>query len=143
MINKIKISEADLYNCEGFMHEIELCDKLNSELAYLLRGKDKDFITLKDLTEVEPSELTCGLHPERVPHPEERFTKSEVNKIIKYLKWYDLSLKNMVSPRDVNKFGDTISESNLDYEDGHIASPEIEAQAEKVLEDLQGFDPKH
>lgn len=145
-MKKVKISEANLYNCEGFMHDIALCDKLNNELAFLLRGRDNDFITLKDLTEIEPRELTCGLHPEKIPQADEVFKKSEVNKIVEYLSWFDLTLKNMVLAHDTVN-GETVQESNLDYElqSNGIVDKEQEAldkAAETTYEITKEFEPE-
>ena len=42
-----------------------------------------------------------------------------------------------------NSRGERVTDSNLDYENHDYAAPEIEAAAEKVLEDLQDFEPKH
>ena len=45
----IKVSEANLYNCEGFMFETELVDKLNS----FFKHKNELGMTLKELAEIE------------------------------------------------------------------------------------------
>tara|TARA_Y100000389_G_scaffold164997_1_gene168962 strand:+ start:1196 stop:1645 length:450 start_codon:yes stop_codon:yes gene_type:complete len=145
-MKKVKISEANLYNCEGFMHDIKLCDKLNNELAFLLRGRDNDFITLKDLTEIEPHELTCGLHPEKIPQADEVFLKYEINKIVKYLNWFDLTLKNMVLAHDTVN-GETVQKSNLDYElesNGEVDTEQeaLDQEAEINYEITKDFEPE-
>ena len=68
----IKVSEANLYNCEGFMFETELVDKLNS----FFKHKNELGMTLKELAEIEPRNysLTFGKDQEPI------FTKSEIKK---------------------------------------------------------------
>ena len=137
-MKKIKISEAHLRNCEGFMHEPYLVQRLEK----FFKPKKRKSLTLKDLTQLTPHDI---ITKENVKGDEMEFSKAEVNRIIKYLGWFDLSLANMVMAHSVNDLGETIQQTNLDYEtgDGDIAHPDIEAQAEKVLEDLQDFEPKH
>lgn len=136
-MKKIKISEAYLRNCEGFMHEPFLVSKLDK----FFKPKKRKSLTLKDLTQLTPHELIAPTHKDGDPE----FSKAEVNRIIKYLGWFDLTLADMVMARTVNDLGETVQQTNLDYEtsDGDIAHPDIEAQAEKVFEDLQDFEPKH
>ena len=136
-MKKIKISEAYLRNCEGFMHEVQLVSKLDK----FFKPKKRKSLTLKDLTQLTPHELMAPTHKDGDPE----FSKAEVNRIIKYLGWFNLTLADMVLAKTVNDLGEVIQHTNLDYEtgDGDIAHPEIEAQAEKVLEDLQDFEPKH
>ena len=136
-MKKIKISEAYLRNCEGFMHEPFLVSRLDK----FFKPKKRKSLTLKDLTQLTPHELMAPTDKDGDPE----FSKAEVNRIIKYLGWFDLTLADMVMARTVNDLGEVVQHTNLDYEleDGNIAPAEIEAQAEKALQDLEGFEPKH
>jgi len=135
-MNKVKISEAFLRNCEGFMFEEELLDKIDT----YLKPDHKYGMTLKGLTNVSPRDFTATLGD-----GSPIFTRAEINKVIKLLGYFDLTLKDMVRHDYDNRGNKVEGYNNLDYEesDGEIAHPEIEAQAEKVLEDLQNFEPKH
>ena len=135
-MNKVKISEAFLRNCEGFMFEEELLDKIDT----YLKPDHKYGMTLKGLTNVSPRDFTATLGD-----GSPIFTRAEVNKVIKLLGYFDLTLKDMVRHDYDNRGNKVEGYNNLDYEssDGEIAHPEIEAQAEKVFEDLQDFEPKH
>ena len=136
MKNKIKISEAFLRNCEGFMFEDVLLDKIDT----YLKPDHKHGMTLAGLTKVSPRDFTATLG-DGTPI----FTRAEVNRVIKLLGNFELTLKNMVCHNYDHRGNLCEGHNNLDYEssDGDIAHPEIEAQAEKVLEDLQDFEPKH
>ena len=133
MIDKVKISQAFLRNCEGFMFEKTILDKIDT----YLKPDNELGMTLKGLSQVSPRDLTMNLGEEGPI-----FTRGEVNKIIDLLGKFDLTLKNMVR-HDYNSRGEKCSGyNNVDYEDGHIASPEIEAAAEKVWEDVKDFGPE-
>lgn len=132
-MNVIKISEAFLRNCEGFMFEEVLLDKIDT----YLKPDNKLGMTLKGLTQVSPRDFTATLGD-----GSPIFTKAEVNKVIRLLGYFDLTLKNMVR-HDYNSRGEKCSGyNNLDYEDGHVATPELEAEAEKVWEDVKDFSPE-
>ena len=132
-MNVIKISEAFLRNCEGFMFEEVLLDKIDT----YLKPDNKLGMTLKGLTQVSPRDFTATLGD-----GSPIFTKAEVNKVIKLLGNFDLTLKDMVRHDYDNRGNKVEGYNNLDYEDGHIASPEIEAAAEKVWEDVKDFGPE-
>tara|TARA_Y100000004_G_C8927758_1_gene418420 strand:+ start:226 stop:648 length:423 start_codon:yes stop_codon:yes gene_type:complete len=135
-MNKVKISRAFLRNCEGFMFEEELLDKIDT----YLKPDHKYGMTLKGLTNVSPRDFTATLGD-----GSPIFTRSEVNKIIKLLGYFDLTLKDMVRHDYDNRGNKVEGYNNLDYEeleyDSPPASPEIEKAAEKVLEDLKDFEP--
>jgi len=134
MKNKIKISEAFLRNCEGFMFEEVLLDKIDT----FLKPDHKYGMTLKGLTQVSPRDFTATLGDGSPV-----FTKAEVNKVIKLLGNFDLNLKNMVC-HDYDSRGERCEGfNNLDYESNDVyqADPQIEAQAEKVFEDIKNFEP--
>ena len=134
MKNKIKISEAFLRNCEGFMHEVHLVFKLEK----FFTSKKKKSLTLKDLTQLSPNDIMGPRDKDGNPE----FSKAEVNRIIKYLGWFNLTLADMVLAKTVNDLGEVIQHTNLDYEnDIPYASPEIEAEAVKVFEDVKNFEP--
>ena len=87
MKNKIKLSQAFLRNCEGFMFEEILLDKIDS----FLKPDHKYGMTLKGLTQVSPRDFTAVLGDGSPV-----FTRAEVNKVIKLLGNFELTLKNMV-----------------------------------------------
>ena len=84
---RIKIKDANLYNCEGFMTDIELVDKINDTFK-----EDTEFgMTLAGLIEIAPRDFFLPVQGGEI-----LFTKAEVNKVIKYLNAFDLTLKEMV-----------------------------------------------
>ena len=84
---QIKIKDANLYNCEGFMTDIELVDKINDTFK-----EDTEFgMTLAGLIEIAPRDFFSPAQGGEI-----LFTKVEVNKVIKYLNAFDLTLKEMV-----------------------------------------------
>jgi len=133
MKNKIKLSQAFLRNCEGFMFEEILLDKIDS----FLKPDHKYGMTLKGLTQVSPRDFTAVLGDGSPV-----FTRAEVNKVIKLLGNFELTLKNMVCHNYDSRGELCDGHNNLDYEnDIPHASPEIEAAAEKVFEDIKNFEP--
>lgn len=134
----IKVSEANLYNCEGFMFETELVDKLNS----FFKHKNELGMTLKELAEIEPRNysLTFGKDQEPI------FTKSEIKKIIKLLSWFDLTPKNMAKCDVVDQEGNKRQHSNVDHELYHdLPDQEQEAldkAAETTYEITKEFEPE-
>lgn len=132
-MNKIKISEAFLRNCEGFIFEKTILDKIDT----YLKPDNELGMTLKGLSEVSPRDLTMELGDEGPI-----FTRGEINKIIDLLGNFELTLKNMVCHNYDSRGNKCEGHNNLDYEDGHIASEEIEAAAEKVWEDVKDFGPE-
>jgi hypothetical protein len=133
MKNKIKMNEAFLRNCEGFMFEEVLLDKIET----FLKPDNKYGMTLKGLTQVSPRDFTAVLGDGSPV-----FTRAEVNKVIKLLGNFELTLKNMVCHNYDGRGELCEGHNNLDYEDDvPYASKEIEAAATKVYEDLKDFEP--
>ena len=94
-------------------------------------------MTLKGLTQVSPRDFTAVLGDGSPV-----FTRAEVNKVIKLLGNFELTLKNMVCHNYDSRGELCDGHNNLDYEnDIPHASPEIEAAAEKVFEDIKNFEP--
>ena len=137
-MKKVKISEANLYNCEGFMFEIDLVDKLNT----FFKHKGQFGMTLKELSEIQPRDLTCKLGKDQEP----LFAKAEVRKIIKFLSWFDLELKNMATCDVVDQEGNKRQHSNVDLElDYNLPDKEQEAldkAAETTYEITKEFEPE-
>ena len=78
---KIKIKDANLYNCEGFMADMELVDKINNSFK-----NDTEFgMTLAGLIEVAPRDFFSPMGDGEI-----MFTKSEMDKVIKYLDAFGL-----------------------------------------------------
>ena len=134
MNNKIKISEASLRNCEGFMFEDILLDKIDT----YLKPDHVHGMTLQGLTKVSPRDFTAVLGDGAAA-----FSRAEINRVIKLLGNFDLTLKNMVCHDYDNKGERCGGFNNLDYElnDMSIADPKIEAEAEKAFEDIKNFEP--
>ena len=107
---KIKTKDANLYNCEGFMTDIELVDKINNTFK-----NDTDLgMTLAGLVEISPRDFFMP-----VGGGEIIFTKSEVDKVIKYLNAFGLTLNQMViANKSKRYYGEVrqIQETNLELE---------------------------
>ena len=90
---KIKIKDANLYNCEGFMTDIELVDKINTVFKTGVKedGEVVTGMTLDGLIKIEPRDFYTA-----VKEGETLFTKAEMAKIIKYLSAFGLTLNQMV-----------------------------------------------
>ena len=109
---QIKIKDANLYNCEGFMTDIELVDKINDTFK-----EDTEFgMTLAGLIEIAPRDFFLPVQGGEI-----LFTKAEVNKVIKYLNAFDLTLKEMVRTNKYKRVYGTeesvlIEKTNLELE---------------------------
>ena len=133
MTNKIKLNEAFLRNCEGFMFEDILLDKIET----FLKPDNEYGMTLKGLAQISPRDFTAVLGD-----GSPTFTKTEVNKVIKLLSNFELTLKNMVCHNYDGRGRLCEGHNNLDYEDDIPYAPlEIEAAAEKVYEDVKNLEP--
>jgi len=97
---KIKIKDANLYNCEGFMTDIELVDKINT----VFKTDTEVGMTLHGLTQVAPRDFFAST----MGDGEGFFTKAEMARVIKYLYTFDLTLNNMVV---ANKYKTAYGES--------------------------------
>ena len=135
---KIKIKDANLYNCEGFMTDMELVDKINHCFK-----KDTEFgMTLAGLIEVPPRDFfsTSG-------NGEIMFTKPEVNRVIKYLDAFGLSLNYMVRANKSKRYHEEIRQiqvTNLESTPPCIEQGRepTEAEADEALEEVKAFEKK-
>src|SRR5210317_973685 len=130
----IKANKAYLHNCEGFMYETELVEKINNHFETPKKG-----MTLDGLASLEPRDFFT----ESKKNPGGYwFTPQEVKKIIKLLGEFGYTLQNMAF---TNKYayGQLTSRSNVDWGDDEVptAPKEIEDAATKVYEDLKDFEP--
>ena len=137
---KIKTKDANLYNCEGFMTDIELVDKINNTFK-----NDTDIgMTLDGLTKIEPRDFYTA-----VKEGETLFTKAEMAKIIKYLSAFDLTLNKMVTTNKYKRLLYSeepvlIEKTNIEVDE----KPKVEygreptdAEVDKAFEDAEAFQP--
>ena len=136
---KIKIKDANLYNCEGFMTDIELVDKINNTFK-----NDTDLgMTLAGLIEISPRDFFMP-----VGGGEIIFTKSEVNKVIKYLNAFGLTLNQMViANKSKRYYGEVrqIQETNLELEKKpttEYGRKPTDAEVDKAFEEAEAFQKK-
>jgi hypothetical protein len=135
---QIKIKDANLYNCEGFMTDIELVDKINDTFK-----EDTEFgMTLAGLIEIAPRDFFLPVQGGEI-----LFTKAEVNKVIKYLNAFDLTLKEMVRTNKYKRVYGTeesvlIEKTNLELE----KKPTVEygrepadAEVDQAFEEAEAF----
>jgi hypothetical protein len=135
---QIKIKDANLYNCEGFMTDIELVDKINDTFK-----EDTEFgMTLAGLIEIAPRDFFSPAQGGEI-----LFTKVEVNKVIKYLNAFDLTLKEMVRTNKYKRVYGTeesvlIEKTNLELE----KKPTVEygrepadAEVDQAFEEAEAF----
>ena len=111
---KIKIKDANLYNCEGFMTDIELVDKINNTF----KNDTELGMTLAGLIEISPRDFFLPVQGGEI-----LFTKAEVDKVIKYLNAFGLTLNQMViANKSKRYYGEVrqIQVTNLDTEESHV-----------------------
>ena len=111
---KIKTKDANLYNCEGFMTDIELVDKINNTF----KNDTELGMTLAGLIEISPRDFFL---PGR--GGEILFTKGEVNRVIKYLNAFGLTLNQMVIANKSKRYYDEVRQiqvTNLDTEKSRV-----------------------
>jgi hypothetical protein len=96
---------------------------------------------LCDLSQLEPTDLFIT-----DDDGNQVFSKSEINKIIKLLGYYDLTLTNLVKHDYYDNLGNLVKACNLDYEDLDFdspkASPDIEKAAEIDYEITKDLEPE-
>ena len=127
----IKANKAYLQNCEEFMYEVELIEKINNHFETTKKG-----MTLDGLTNLEPKDFFWAGKDNVY-----RFTKEDLKKILKLLGTFGYSLKNMACSNKY-RWGQLTSKSNVDWGDETSVAPkEIEDAAEKVFEDIKNFEP--
>ena len=111
---KIKTKDANLYNCEGFMTDIELVDKINNTF----KNDTELGMTLDGLTKIQPRDFYTA-----VKEGETLFTKTEMARIIKYLSAFGLTLNQMViANKSKRYYGEVrqIQVTNLDTEESRV-----------------------
>jgi len=131
----IKANKAYLHNCEGFMYETELVEKINNHFETPKKG-----MTLDGLASLEPRDFFM----ESKKNPGGYwFTPPEVKKIIKLLGEFGYTLNNMAY---TNKYayGQLTSRSNVDWGDDEVptAPKEIEEAAEIDYEITKDLEPE-
>ena len=134
---QIKTKDANLYKCEGFMTDMELVDKINNSFK-----NDTEFgMTLAGLIEVAPRDFFSPIGEGEI-----MFTKSEVDKVIKYLDALDLTLNNMVV---ANKYKTAYGESrqiqvtNLDVQPSvTYGRHPTDAEVDQAFEEAEAFQKK-
>ena len=112
---KIKAKDANLYNCEGFMTDIELVDKINNTF----KNDTEIGMTLDGLTKIQPRDFYTA-----VKEGETLFTKAEMAKIIKYLSAFGLTLNQMVIANKSKRYYGEVRQvqvTNLDTEVPKVA----------------------
>ena len=134
---QIKTKDANLYNCEGFMTDMELVDKINNSFK-----NDTEFgMTLAGLIEVAPRDFFSPMGDGEI-----MFTKSEVDKVIKYLDAFGLSLNQMVrankSKRAVGEVRQ-IQVTNLDVQPSvTYGRHPTDAEVDQAFEEAEAFQKK-
>ena len=111
---KIKTKDANLYNCEGFMTDIELVDKINNTF----KNDTELGMTLAGLIEISPRDFFLPVPNGEGAHTSV-FTKAEVDRVIKYLNAFGLTLNQMViANKSKRYYGEVrqIQTTNLDTE---------------------------
>ena len=134
---KIKIKDANLYNCEGFMTDMELVDKINNSFK-----NDTEFgMTLAGLIEVAPRDFFTPMGDREI-----LFTRSEVEKVIKYLDAFGLSLNQMVRANKSKRHNGEVRQiqaTNLDTEPAMTYGYKpTDAELDKVVEENEAFQKK-
>ena len=134
---KIKIKDANLYNCEGFMTDMELVDKINDTF----KNDTELGMTLAGLIEVAPRDFFTSMGDREI-----LFTRSEVEKVIKYLDAFGLSLNQMVRANKSKRHNGEVRQTqvtNLDTEPamtyGYKPS---DAELDKAVEENEAFQKK-
>ena len=130
---KIKTKDANLYNCEGFMTDIELVDKINNTF----KNDTEVGMTLEGLTKIQPRDFYTA-----VKEGETLFTKAEMNKIIKYLNAFGLTLNNLVIANKCKmEYGEMrqIQTTNLDTEVPKVAigREPTDAEVDQAFEEAE------
>ncbi len=129
----IKANKAYLHNCEGFMYETKLVEKINNHFETPKKG-----MTLDGLASLEPRDFFT----ESKKNPGTGwFTPQEVKKIIKLLSEFGYTLQNMAYTNKY-RYGQLVENTNVDWGDEiSVAPKEIEEAATKVFEDIKNFEP--
>jgi len=145
---KIKIKDANLYNCEGFMTDIELVDKINTvfktDNSHNTKGDGESItgMTLEGLIKIEPRDFYTA-----VKEGETLFTKAEMAKIIKYLNAFGLTLNQMVIANKSKRYYGEVRQvqvTNLDTEVPKVAigREPTDAEVDEAFEEVKAFEKK-
>ena len=134
---QIKTKDANLYNCEGFMTDMELVDKINNSFK-----NDTEFgMTLAGLIEVAPRDFFSPMGDGEI-----MFTKSEVDKVIKYLDAFGLSLNQMVRANKSKRHNGEVRQTqvtNLDTEPAMTYGYKpTDAEVDQAFEEAEAFQKK-
>ena len=136
---KIKIKDANLYNCEGFMTDIKLVDKINDTF----KNDTELGMTLAGLIEISPRDFFLPVQGGEI-----LFTKAEVDKVIKYLNAFGLTLNQMViANKSKRYYGEVrqIQETNLELEKKpttEYGRKPTDAEVDKAFEEAEAFQKK-
>jgi len=134
---KIKIKDANLYNCEGFMTDMELVDKINDTF----KNDTELGMTLAGLIEVAPRDFFTPMGDREI-----LFTRSEVEKVIKYLDAFGLSLNQMVRANKSKRHNGEVRQTqvtNLDTEPAMTYGYKpTDAELDKAVEENEAFQKK-
>ena len=135
---KIKTKDANLYNCEGFMTDIELVDKINNTF----KNDTELGMTLAGLIEISPRDFFLPVQGGEI-----LFTKAEVDKVIKYLNAFGLTLNQMVIANKSKRYYDEVRQiqtTNLDTEVPKVAigRKPTDAEVDKAFEEAEAFQKK-
>ena len=134
---QIKTKDANLYNCEGFMTDMELVDKINNSFK-----NDTEFgMTLAGLIEVAPRDFFSSMGDGEI-----MFTKSEVDKVIKYLDAFGLSLNQMVRANKSKRYHGEVRQiqvTNLDVQPSvTYGRHPTDAEVDQAFEEAEAFQKK-
>ena len=132
---KIKIKDANLYNCEGFMTDIKLVDKINDTF----KNDTELGMTLAGLIEISPRDFFLPVPNGESGHTSV-FTKVEVDRVIKYLNAFGLTLNQMVRANKSKRYYDEVRQiqtTNLDTEvpKVEIGRKPTDAEVDKAFEE--------
>ena len=134
---KIKIKDANLYNCEGFMTDMELVDKINDTF----KNDTELGMTLAGLIEVAPRDFFTPMGDREI-----LFTRSEVEKVIKYLDAFGLSLNQMVRANKSKRSGGEVRQiqvTNLDVQPSvTYGRHPTDAEVDQAFEEAEAFQKK-
>jgi len=103
-MNTINIKEANLYNCEGFMYNAEIVDKINTAF----KTDTETGMTLHGLTKVPPRDFVTSLDKKG----DHFFSKKEIEIIINLLSKFNLNLKHMAIYNKY-KHGELVIKTNV------------------------------
>ena len=103
-MDTINIKEANLYNCEGFMYNAEIVDKINTAF----KTDTETGMTLHGLTKIPPRDFVTVLDSEG----NHFFSKKEIDLVINLLFKFNLTLKHMAT-HNKYKYGELVIETNV------------------------------